>query len=293
MRQFKVTGQTQVFGIFGHPITHTFSPQMHFAAFEALDLQNVYLPFDVHPKQLKKAVESIIPLGIKGVNVTIPHKENVIPYLDQLTPEARATGAVNTIEITSDRLIGHNTDGLGFVKSLFEKNIDPCGMSVLIIGSGGAAKGIAISLLSAGVSEIVITARNPKKREALATRLRDYAPKSKISVFGFNTEGTPPIRSKQPLLLVNSTPLGMQPGDPLPFPPKYIDPDWVVADLIYRPNETPLLIAAKKVGAETISGLGMLLYQGAIAFEIWTKEKPPVKIMRKALLQALSGAKLT
>ncbi len=264
---------------------------MHLAAFDALGLQSVYLPFNVHPKVLKKAVESIIPLGFKGINITIPHKEKVIPFLDRLAPEAQAIGAVNTIEIASGQLIGHNTDGLGFLRSLTEENIDPSVMPVLLIGSGGATKGVAMALLSVGVPEVVIMARNLDKREALAAQLAAYSSQYKISSIGFNLEKSQAILDLKSLLLINTTPLGMQEDDPLPFPAKHIRPEWVVADLIYQPEETSLMKAAKNMGAKTVSGLGMLLYQGALAFEIWTQKKPPINVMKRALLGAILKGK--
>ncbi len=286
MTAFLLSGKTGVFGIMGKPIRHTLSPQMHMAAFEALCLDNIYLPFTVQPEQLKKAVDAIVPLGIRGLNITIPHKEAVLPLLDEIAPEALGIGAVNTIEGSSGRLIGHNTDGKGFVRSLLEAGVDPAGMSVFMLGAGGAAKGVAISLLNAGVSEMIILARRQEKGAELAKRLCAISPRSQVTVAAFRPEKGQTSTTGRPILLINTTPLGMKTGDPLPFPPENIQSDWVVADLIYNPYETPLLIAAKQIGALTVPGLGMLLHQGVLAFEIWTKQKPPVEVMRKALFQA-------
>lgn len=291
MTTFLLSGKTGIFGIFGHPITHTLSPQMHMAAFEVLKLDNVYLPFSVRPEQLNKAIAGIIPLGIRGLNITIPHKESVLPFLDDITPEAVGMGAVNTIEVSSGRLIGHNTDGKGFVKSLFEAGVDPSGMSVFILGAGGAAKGVAIALLDAGVSELVILVRQQEKGAELAKRLCSISPQTQVSVIEFNPKTLPASTGGRPVLLINTTPLGMKTGDPLPFPPEKIHATWVVADLIYNPYETPLLLAAQKIGALTVPGLGMLLHQGVLAFEIWTKQKPPIEVMQKALFQAFTDLK--
>lgn len=282
------SGRTQIFGIFGYPVRHTLSPQMHHAAFEALGLQHAYLPFEVHPDQLKKAVESIVPLGIRGVNVTLPHKKNVIPFLDQIDPEAEKMGAVNTIKNEAGRLIGFNTDGRGFVASLREAGVDPAGMTVLLIGAGGAARGVSVALLDAGVSEIHILARRVEAGLRLAEHLKSFSPGCSLSSSEFDFRNPVPVKGNAPVLLINSTPLGMKPEDPYPFPLSQIEATWVIADLIYRPYETALLTEAKKIGAKTVPGLGMLLYQGALAFEIWTGQKPPIGIMRQALLAAFS-----
>ncbi len=288
MTAFRLSGKTGTFGILGNPIRHTLSPQMHLAAFEALGLDNVYLPFAVKPAQLKKAMEAIIPLGMRGLNITIPHKESVLPFLDEISLSAKRIGAVNTIEVSAGRLIGHNTDGKGFVKSLLEAGLDPSEMSVLMLGAGGAAKGVAIALLDAGVSEMTLQVRRQEKGAELAKRLYAMSPQVRLSVSTFSPKTTPASTTGRPILLINTTPLGMKADDPLPFLPSHIQANWVVADLIYNPYETPLLIAAKEIGAKTVPGLGMLLHQGVLAFEIWTKQKPPVEAMKKALFQALT-----
>ncbi len=285
-KQNKLSGKTGLYGIFGNPIRHSLSPQMHNAAFEALGLNHVYLPFEVSPEQLQKAVAAIVPLGIRGLNITIPHKETVLPFLDEITPEALRIGAVNTIEVSSGRLIGHNTDGKGFVSSLFEAGVDPAGMSVFILGAGGAAKGVAMALLDAGVSELFILVRRQEKGTELAKRLSKVSPQTKVSVAAFDSKSVPTATKNHPVLLINTTPLGMKMADALPFPTEHIQASWVVADLIYTPYETPLLLAAKNSGALTVPGLGMLLHQGVLAFEIWTKQKPPLEIMQKTLFQA-------
>ncbi len=291
MTPFQPSGYSKVFGIFGCPIQHTLSPQMQHAAFEALGLPNTYLPFEVHPDQLKKAVESIVALRIQGINVTIPHKEKVIPFLDELDPEARKIGAVNTIKNDAGRLIGFNTDGKGYLRSLQEAGVDPTGMTVILIGSGGAAKGLAIALLTAGVEEMILRVRRKSAGEALAAQLKTTLPQSKVSVVGFNDIPNASIKNHPPTLLINTTPLGMKKDDPLPFPTSQIKPEWLVSDLIYYPNETRFLFEAKQNGAKTVSGLGMLLHQGALSFEIWTETKPPIEAMRQALSVAISQLK--
>lgn len=282
-----ITGQTKIFGIFGYPVTHTLSPIMHNAAFDAVGLPYRYLPFEVRPDQLQEAIKGIVPLGIRGLNVTIPHKETIVPFLDRIDEEAERIGAVNTIEIDSGRLIGHNTDGRGFLASLREMNIDCSGKRVLLLGAGGAAKAVAAILARQPISEMMIIARTPARGKELIDRLASISPRLKTSLWGVNFGSDFPADPGRPTLLVNTTPLGMNERDPLPFPIHFIDPRWSVADLIYRPAETALLAGAKKNGAAVIPGLGMLLHQGALAFEIWTRQKAPLLVMREALQQAL------
>jgi shikimate dehydrogenase len=282
-----ITGETKIFGIFGHPVTHTLSPLMHNAAFDALGLPFRYLPFEVHPDRLQAAVKGILPLGILGLNITIPHKETILPFLDQVDEEAKRIGAVNTIEIDSGRLIGRNTDGRGFLQSLREMNVDLSGKRVVLLGAGGAAKAVAVTLAQQPIAEMVIVARTAARGKTLADRLTTLTPRLKVSLRGSDFGPDFPVDSDRPTLLVNTTPLGLKQGDPLPFPPHLLDPRWSVADLIYRPQETPLLTAAKRAGAVVIPGLGMLLYQGALAFEIWTQRKAPLSVMRQALEEAL------
>jgi shikimate dehydrogenase len=283
-----VSGDSKVFGIFGDPVQHSLSPQMHHAAFEAFNLPHVYLPFRIASDQLEAAVDAIRVLGIQGINVTIPHKEKIMPYLDEIDAEAEKIGAVNTIKNENGRLIGFNTDGLGFVASLMESGIDPADRAVLLLGAGGAAKGVAMALLSAGTTEIHVCARRAAAAEALAKRLRNVSPHSQITARGDTSGEEMRLETQKPVLLINSTPLGMHIEDGLPFPVGQIKGQWVVADLIYRPYETPLLLAAKKVNATIVPGLGMLLHQGTLAFEIWTGLKAPTQVMRQALWQAFS-----
>ncbi len=291
IRSVSPSCETKVFGIFGDPIHHSLSPQMHHAAFEDLNLPHVYLSFHITPDRLKEAVDAIRVLGIDGINVTIPHKEKIIPYLDEIDPTAQKIGAVNTIKNKNGHLIGFNTDGLGFVASLHEAGIDPAKQAILLIGAGGAAKGVAMALLSAGSREIHICARRKTAAEALANRLRKHSAQTTITARAYTPGSDISLQTEKPILLINTTPLGMKDNDILPFPISKIDSEWVVADLIYRPYETPLLLAAKKMGATTIPGLGMLLHQGALAFEIWTDLKAPTKAMSQALWRAFSKNK--
>lgn len=280
----KITGKTKVFGIFGYPVEHSASPLMHNAAFEACGLDCVYVPFPVPPGQLKAAVAGVRAMGLGGVNVTIPHKEAVAEILDDISPEAKLTGAVNTIINTDGRLTGYNTDGRGFLRSLEEEaGFLVQGKTVLILGAGGAARGVAVQLALAGAEKITIANRRPERSTAIAdvvagntgaaAEVNDLAEKA---LAGAITAAD---------LIVNTTPLGMFPGTEAmpPLPVELLGNRHLVADLIYNPTETTLLQKARAAGAQTLGGLGMLLYQGAIAFELWTGQKAPVSIMRQAL----------
>ena len=275
-----ISGKTSVYGIFGHPVEHTFSPGMHNAAFAKIKRDACYVPFAVAPVDLERAVRAIVPLGIRGLNITIPHKETIIPFLDDLTDDARMIGAVNTIEVIRGKLIGHNTDGRGFLRSLREETgFRPKGRTILLIGSGGAARAVGINLALSGAQTILLCDLDIVKARKLG---RDIQNKTATRVKIFSPEG---LEKNAPDAgcIINATPLGLKPGDPLPIPRHLIRKDQLIGDLVYNPLRTPLLRAARSAGADTLSGIGMLLYQGVIAFEIWTGGKAPVKVMKAAL----------
>jgi len=272
-----VNGKTKIIGIFGYPVEHTLSPLMHNAAFDALKLNMCYIPFKVSPLDLPKAVEALKVLGILGVNITVPHKENVIPLLDEIDREASFIGAVNTIVVNSEgKLKGYNTDGRGFMMSLSEKGIIVENKDVLIIGAGGASKAISY-YLSEKALKLSLYDINRQKVERLVNDL------GKIRSNIFMLDKIEDIH--KPHIIINATPLGLNPNDPLPLNPDVITSDMVVCDLIYK--NTEFLQAAKNKGAKTINGSGMLLWQGVLAFELWTGIKPPVDIMRKALMSEI------
>ncbi|ADL13280.1 shikimate dehydrogenase [Acetohalobium arabaticum] len=276
--------ERELVGLFGYPVKHSLSPVMHNTAFSKLDLDYLYLPFEVEPDNLKAAVEGIRGLNLRGVNLTIPHKEAVIPYLDQVSKEAELIGAVNTIKNEAGELIGYNTDGRGFVRSLQEEGFMPQNKNVLIVGAGGAARAVAFQLGLEGVERLYVANRTFKKAEDLVSDIKK----------GLEMETVQPLPLKQEKLkkiisgidlLVDTTPIGMHPeSDVEPvIEPELIQPDMVVSDLVYNPVETSLLKAAKDRGAKTVSGLGMLVHQGAISFEIWTGKKAPVKLMAETI----------
>ena len=279
-----ISGRTKIYGIFGYPIEHTFSPGMHNAAFKKLGMDACYIPFAVHPDTLATAVRSILPLQLQGLNVTIPHKESVIPLMDELSEEARHIGAMNTIEVKEGRLIGHSTDGRGFLRSLREDaGFSPEGKKFLIVGAGGAGRAIGFSLALAGAGRISF---RDVEHDRAAVLVRDIREKTGAQVHNL-TEVSVEEHAADADCLINATPLGLQNSDPLPLQKDYISKKHLVCDLVYNPPETKLLKAAKSRGAGSVHGLGMLLYQGVIALEIWTGGKAPVTVMKNALARQI------
>lgn len=272
-----ISGKTKIVGIFGYPVEHSLSPHMHNAVFRYLDLDYCYVPFSVSPELIENAIKGIRALNIVGVNVTIPHKERVIPFLDNLSDEAKFIGAVNTITNTEGSLTGFNTDGKGFMNSLAEADINIAGKRVLILGAGGAARAVGYYICKEA-AKLLIYNRNAGRAESLQTHLytinknADAVEEDLINNKSFFSDID---------MIINTTPLGLRSDDLLPLDVSLLKTHHVVCDLIYR--ETPFLQAASIKGCKTLNGLGMLLWQGALAFEKWTGIQPPVRIMREAL----------
>lgn len=276
-----INGQTQVFGIFGYPVKHTFSPHMHNAAFRQLNLNARYLPFEVNPNQIGEAVQAIRALNLKGLNVTVPHKTAVIPYLDELTPIAQCVGAVNTIRNDQGRLIGTNTDGHGFVRSLQEFGFTPQNKNILILGAGGSARSIIAALGQEHASRISLINRTQEKAEKLLEELRPMLPEVELNLGDLEQE-----RDQNIDLLVNTTSVGMKPGES-PVDLGCFLRVRRVADIIYNPRQTRLLEQATELGIACVNGIGMLLHQGCLAFEFWTGQSAPVEVMQQELLNQL------
>ena len=273
----QINGKTRITGLFGYPVEHTLSPAMHNAAFEATGLNYCYVPFLVHPEYLESAVNAIKALGLSGMNVTVPHKEKVLPFLDEIHEEASFIGAVNTIVNSDGKLTGHNTDGRGFIQSLLESGISIEAKNILIIGAGGASRAISyylsqksetLSLYDIDKEKLEKLVRDLKKIRNNVSRLDDISNIEKYQI------------------IINATPLGLKEKDPLPFNVSLLKKEQTVCDLIYK--QTRLLEEASKKGCITLNGLGMLLWQGVFAFELWTGKKPPVEIMRDALIKGSS-----
>lgn len=280
-----LTSETTVMAVIGDPIRHSKSPLMHNAALAASEYDGVYTAFHVLPQQLGEAIAGMRALGIRGMNVTIPHKEHVIAYLDQIDDHARMIGAVNTIVNDNGTLIGYNTDGPGYVRSLIEETgIDLTEARVLLIGAGGAARGLAYALLHGGAKQLIIANRTKERAERIAEELRSIGKIEATTLI----EGLPQVMPDQVDVIINTTSLGMHPKvEEMPVQASYLKPHMIVSDIIYNPLETQLLAAARAIGARTHSGLGMFVYQGAIAFELWTGKKAPIEVMREAVLRAM------
>jgi shikimate dehydrogenase len=270
----RISGKTRVLGLIGYPVEHSLSPAMHNAAFEHLGLDYCYVTFSVRPDLLGDAVKAVRALNLKGVNVTVPHKERVIPMIDVVDQEAAFIGAVNTILNDNGILRGFNTDGRGFIESLKEAGIKVSGKRIMIIGAGGASRAIGFYLCKEADS-LSIFDIDIEKTSRLVNDLRRI--KDNVHVIK-------EIKDLEEMeIIINATPLGLKETDPYPIDPSLITGDKVVCDLIYR--DTPILESSRQKGCKTINGLGMLLYQGVLAFEIWTGQKAPVEVMRDALLK--------
>lgn len=274
-------------GIIGHPVAHSLSPTFQNAALKALGVDATYEAWDTPLEELSARVESLREPETMGANVTIPHKQDVAPLLDDLDPLAARIGAVNTIVNRNGRLAGYNTDGAGFVRALRdEAGFEPQGKTVLMLGAGGAARGIAFALLEAGTRVLTIANRTQERAEALAAELRRYYPAATVDVTEF-----PPSQIAFDCI-VNTTSVGMHGGSaegasPCDF--ATVRPGTLAVDIVYAPAETPFLRAAADHGLTTLGGLPMLIYQGALAFELWTGKPAPVAAMFEAARTALAA----
>ncbi|WP_280768534.1 shikimate dehydrogenase [Salipaludibacillus daqingensis] len=275
----------QVYGVIGHPIAHSLSPAMHEAAFKECGIDGTYLAFEVKEEQVKQAIDGVRALGIKGLNVTIPHKVAVMEYLDEIDPVARQIGAVNTIVHKDNKLIGYNTDGQGYLQALLPvlpKALKD--MRVLILGAGGAAKGVAVTMAMNGVKELVISNRTEKKANDLAEECSGLT----------NSSGLPISLAQARLtefdLIINTTSIGMTPNvDQMPLSLEMIAKGVVVSDLIYTPSKTRWLKDAEARGAIIQNGLEMFVNQGALAFEKWTGQSAPRDVMSSKVKEKLGG----
>jgi len=276
-----VRGTTRVVALVGDRVGYSRSPQMHNAAFAALGLDYCYVPFAVRPSALRLAIRGLVALGIAGANVTIPHKERVVPYLDELSTEARLIGAVNTIRQRKGRLVGYNTDARGFLRAFQEDTgVSVRGGRFLVLGAGGAARAVIVALALGGARAVTIANRSVPKARHLVGRFRRMFSSLDWSV-ATSTQALPPSRLFRGV--IQATPVGMKIADPSPLPVEWLHRSLAVYDLVY-PGPTALLRAAEEVGARHAAGLGMLVHQGALAFTIWTGRRAPIDVMRRALL---------
>ena len=275
----QVSGQTRTVGIVGWPVAHSLSPRIHNAAFRALGMDWVYVPMPVEPSDVERAFEGLVALGFAGANVTMPHKTVAAERADTLSDDARRLRAVNTLVVERSTLAGHNTDAPGFDRFLrHDAGFDPRGRSALIFGAGGAARACALALARGGVASLIVSARDTRRTEPVKAAIEGFG--VDVRTVAFHEAGR-----VQADLIVNATPLGG--GDePLPIPP--IGEDSLVVDLLYDPAVTPLQTAARAAGAIAFGGIGLLLHQAALSFELWTGRQPPLDVMSAAALAALA-----
>jgi shikimate dehydrogenase len=285
----KVSGKTKVCTLIGDPVEHSLSPLIHNAAFEYLGLDYIYVAFTVKKEGLRDAISGVRGLGIYGVNVTMPHKTEVIQYLDVLDETAKNVGSVNTILNRDGKLIGYTTDGAGTVNALRYYGVDPSGKKVVILGAGGSSRSISFTL--AGMTkELVILNRTLEKAERLRKDLSQTSGiTSRIVAAELNSEALKRELSDADIL-INATSVGMKNADETPVPSSLLKPHLVVFDLVYDPIETRLLREARIVGAKTVDGLAMLIHQGAASFEIWSGMEAPVDLMFRVAMERLREA---
>jgi shikimate dehydrogenase len=287
----EINAETKIVGLIGHPITHSFSPLIHNFAFDILGLNYKYLVFDVLPENLKDAIKGIVSLGIKGVNVTIPHKETVLQNLDDVSSEARIIGAVNTIVNDNGILKGFNTDVFGFTESLKEFKEMISNTPAFIFGAGGSARAVIYSLITNFQPErIIIANRNLSRAESIARYFSQVLGYKNFEVKEFFLpEISADIKSSR--LIVNTTPIGMHPNsDDIPIQSDDVfHPGQIVYDLVYNPPITRFSQFAQEKGATVISGIDMLILQASKSFELWTGEQMPVEQVKKFLIQKLKS----
>lgn len=281
----KITGRTKIVGVIGDPVEHSCSPAMHNAAFQEMDMDYVYVPFRVKAEQLPAAINGFKALNVVGINVTLPHKRAVMFLMDSVSKEAELIGAVNTMVFKDGMVEGHNTDAQGFIASLQEEGINVKGMKVIVLGAGGGAQAVVAGLALEGADRIVIANRTREKAVQLAETM---SRKMNILAKGISLsdERLPDYISESDLL-VSTVTVSMDTSVPVVVNPDWFHKDLVVCDIVYTPPETNLLKAASRRGLKTIGGAGMLVHQGAISFKLWTGKQPPLKTMRRALIEAL------
>jgi shikimate dehydrogenase len=301
MPALPIDGHTQLVGLIGWPVEHSMSPAMHNAAFESLGLNWRYVPLPVEPGQVEAALRGLAALGFHGANVTVPHKEAVMPALQVVGGDAQALGAVNTVVVRRDEdgsatVSGHNTDAAGFIGALRDSNVEAEGARAVVVGAGGAARAVVFGLMGAGAEEISVLNRTLERAQGLVSDLEEiplpcgalHSCPATLQALSLSAETlTESTRSAD--LLINATPAGMWPHvdgsiwpDSVPIPAQL-----VVFDLVYNPLETRLLLQARRSGARGVGGLGMLVRQGALAFKLWTGVEAPVGVMRRVCERSL------
>lgn len=280
-----ITGHTKLTGLLGSPVSHSISPMMHNEAFEQLGLDYAYLAFDVGTDQLKTAIDGMRALGVRGFNLTMPNKNQMCQFCDDLSPAARITGSVNTVVNENGTFIGHTTDGIGYMRSIQESGYHIIGRKMTLLGAGGAATSILVQAALDGVAEISVF----NNRSASFSRMEHIIEELKlhsacqIHLYDYSDSGILRREIADSAILTNATSVGMAPDVDASIitNPDMLHKDLIVSDIIYNPRETRLLRMAKEAGCPTLNGLYMLLYQGAEAFKLWTGQEMPVELIKE------------
>lgn len=285
----KISGSTGLLSILGNPVKHSKSPYMHNNSFEKLKLDLVYMAFEIEKGNIKKGVEAMRTLNAKGFNITMPYKEEVMECLDEIDKAAEVIGSVNTVLNSNGKLIGYNTDGKGFLKALEERGVNFKEEKIVIVGAGGAARAIAVQLAFDGTREIVIANRTIENAKTISDIINQNVPKAKARSIILD-EKLLKEELKDAKILINTTSIGMNKTKDKSVIENIdtLHKDLLVADIIYDPPKTKLLSQAENVGCKTMNGLPMLVYQGAIAFEIWTDQDMPKTVIEDMLYEVES-----
>lgn len=280
----RIQGTTRLLGLLGYPVKHSKSPQMHNTAFEALELDYVYMAFGVKEGFMKDGLDALKTLNAVGANITMPLKTEILEYLDDISEDAMIIGSVNTIKIEDGKIKGYNTDGKGFVKALQERGVDFKGRKIVIAGAGGAARAVATQLAFDGAGEIVIVNRTLGKAREIIENISKYITSCKARALEMDRDILID-EIHDAAVLVNCTSLGMETtiDQAIISSPEELHKDLFVADIIYDPEKTKLLKIAEEAGCNYMNGLGMILWQGAIAFKIWTGQEMPIDLIKNEI----------
>lgn len=278
-----INTETKLLGLLGYPLGHSLSPVMQNAAFEEYKLNKVYIPIEVSPENLETVVKGISKMNFEGFNITKPYKIKIMEYLDEIDEYARLIGAVNTVTIKKGKLKGYNTDGTGFLKS-FEESLSTKiqGKNIFILGSGGAARAISMTLALKGANKIYLCNRTFENAKILSDEINMCALNCSVAVPMSYIEMQDNINDSH--VIINCTSVGMVPNiGEIPIDKKLLHKNLIVCDVVYNPEKTQLILAAESIGCKVVTGLGMLIYQGVEAFELWTDKKAPVHTMFNAV----------
>ena len=285
----RIDGRTNLFGLIATPIGHSLAPAMHNMSFRKMGLNCAYMAFEVGNDQLEDVITGMRALKLRGFNVSMPNKTKILPLLDEITPAAQFMGAVNTVINENGKLIGHNTDGIGYMRSLTEAGVDFVGKKMTLMGAGGAATAVAVQGALDGIAEISLFNRNisPSSRAIKISEIINKQTNCRVNVYSI--EDLDKLKEEIAVsdILTNTTGVGMKPfeGQSLIPDSSWLRSELVVSDAIYNPRKTKLLEQAESVGCKVINGLGMMLWAGAQSFEIWTGLKMPVEYVKEQLFQ--------